>query len=410
MELIEVFKKRRSIRDYLKTPVPREMILDLLDSSTHAPVSCNLQLTQYIIVDDPDLLSRLAKEVSYKFNYTPCFIVVLQDTRFTVERLAGIMSAGMAVEHILLRAVDLGLSTCAMAGFTRDNKMRKILSIPSHMDIMLIICIGYQSDRDISSVPKIPLEKRYSINTYGNLTTLNESANLSDHSIQDIIEYRSRIAPVYLDRFRLNSYNNIYYEEVFDFFSKSILSIAKGLTILDLISYDGVFLKLLCENNINNHHKIISSDYLENNLRFFKDKFKIERLQINNQNELAGEKNSFDVVSFVFQASFTPNLEVLIENSSNALKSGGTFFITSVHESLYRKFGRSIKNLYKKVILRKTINIYENNPFYKIGPNSGLSRKDIIELCQKHHLSLAKNLHIKKSNGVTIGMYVFKKH
>jgi nitroreductase len=100
MELQTAFTTRRSIRHYTDKRVPREHLEMLIKAAELAPVSCNLQLTKYIIVDDTELIKTLRKEVSYKFAYTPSFIIVVHDTRFTIERSSGIMSAGMAVEWL----------------------------------------------------------------------------------------------------------------------------------------------------------------------------------------------------------------------------------------------------------------------------------------------------------------------
>src|SRR3989344_6232320 len=110
MNLDEVFKKRRSIRHYLDKPVPREIIHKLIEATQLAPNSCNMQLVRYIVIDHGELLRELRKKVSYKFAYSPCAILVVSDSRITVERKSAVMSAGMAVENLLLKAVDLGLS------------------------------------------------------------------------------------------------------------------------------------------------------------------------------------------------------------------------------------------------------------------------------------------------------------
>ena len=223
MEFKDILNLRRSHRQYKNTPVSRDLILELIQSASMAPVSCNLQLTQYIILDDQDLILKLSKEVSYKFKYAPCCIVVLQDLQFSIERHSGIMSASMAAENILLCATGLGLSTCAMAGFSKDEKTKKILGVPDYMTISLLISVGYSDDGVyMAPIPRIPIEERFNFNAYKEFRPLNESPILSNQSITDIINYRSRIAPVYLDRFRLSSYNPLFYEDVFEFFLQNI--------------------------------------------------------------------------------------------------------------------------------------------------------------------------------------------
>src|SRR3989338_8968832 len=144
MELFDILKKRRSVRKYENKKVGRDLIAELIKAAQLSPVSCNLQLTQYVVVDDEDLLARLGKDVSYKFRYSPTTVVVLVDSRITVERSSAITTAGMAIENMILRAIELGLATCPMAGFGKDEVIRRVLGIPDHMDIVLLLAVGYQ--------------------------------------------------------------------------------------------------------------------------------------------------------------------------------------------------------------------------------------------------------------------------
>ena len=43
MELIETIKGRRSIREYIDTPVPRELIEEIIEAATWAPSAKNGQ-------------------------------------------------------------------------------------------------------------------------------------------------------------------------------------------------------------------------------------------------------------------------------------------------------------------------------------------------------------------------------
>ncbi len=408
MELLDAIKKRRSIRAYLKKEVPLHLIEELIHASSFAPVSCNLQLTQYVVINDDVINNELAEKVSYKFKYAPCNIVVLQDSRFLGERNSGVMSAGMAVENILLRATELGLSTCSMAGFNKDGEIRKILSIPNHMEILLIISLGYfDESTKILEIPKLNIKNRYNLNSYGTLSTIRQSLILSNYSVSDIINYRKRISPVYLDRFRLNTYSPSYYKEVLDFLCTNIYKQNSG-EILDLISYDGVFLKTINENKLLSSYKITASDYIRHNLDFIADEFGYEVLEIDEKNFISSSKK-FDFMTFIFQLNFTPSVDSLLLNCGRILKNDGLFIVAVVHQSWYRKIAIKLKNIYLKYILKKEINIYENNTYYKIGPIEQYSKSEVISLFNKNGLGLVRHHEIKKQKGVAIGIYIFKK-
>lgn len=411
MNFDELTKKRRSVRHYTDETVSLNLLIQLIKASVFAPVSCNLQTTKYIILNKTSTLCTLTKQVSSKFGYSRTHILVLNDSRFLVGRYSGVMSAGMAVENVVLKATELGLSTCVMAGFGGDNKIKKILSIPSYMDILLLISVGFENKNfKKSDIPKVDLKERFSVNSYGALQSINDSQNLEDHTVTSIIDYRRRIAPVYLDSFRLNSYDNRYYDLVFNHFKEKILVGKKNLTILDLMSYDGLFVKLLCENNLNVTNRIICSDYLENNTSFLKNKFEIESLIINKENKFDLMFPSVDITTFIFGFSFTPQIDLLLQELDRRMKNGSVFFLANISESIINRIYKKIRNFCLEFILNKKINIYENNQFYKIGPRQHFSNRKIISICKNYGFELDGEIIMKKQNkGVSINMFSFKK-
>jgi nitroreductase/ubiquinone/menaquinone biosynthesis C-methylase UbiE len=401
--------ERRSCRQYLKTAVDRSVVMELLFAAQKAPVSCNLQITQYVVIDDAEILKRLSKEVGYKFSFAPCYILVLSDKRFTVERQSAVMGAGMAVENMLLKATDLGLGTCAMAGFTHDDAIRKILRIPTYVDILLLVSVGYPDDPSLKHpIEKLKIEEIYSFNGYGHLKTIHPSPQKTD--VQSTIDYRRRIAPVYLSRFRLNIFKEAYYALAFDFFKKNVIEkmeSTKTINYLDVISYDGIFLRKVKEDmrNLN----ITGSDYLKNNLLFLKTELDIDTALINEKNEIQDvQQESIDVASFVFQIQFTPDRVSLMQDVSSKLKKGGLFFIGFIQESKIKFLIRKILNVYKKQILKKEVNIYENNPYYKIGMHWNVQGKDIQKLARISSLEeVVFSSHKDGKN--TVHFFLFKK-
>lgn len=405
MELSEVFKKRRSSRHYLKKPVPRELLEELVISATKAPVSCNLQITQYIVVDDKEILDRLTKQVSYKFAYAPAYFIILYDPRFTVERNSIISSSAMSVENILLRAIDLGLSTCPMAGFDKDDTIRKIINIPRHIEILLIVSVGYADQSFEPLQPfKLDYKKVFSFNNYSGLKSLNASNDLNKQNTDDLIDYRSRISTVYLDRFRLNTYSEKYYGIAYDFWNKNIknLNLKK---VIDVLSYDGVFLRLLSKNK---DISITSSDYLKTNLSFFQKTFGCNVVNIDSNNNF-NTKEKYGCATLVFQLEFTPDPESLISSISNILEDKGLLFIFVSTEKWSKRFLKFILRQYRRFVLGKLNNIYEGNVFYKIGPRAYISNKHIENICKKYNLVMVKRETVEVGRGNKINSFALAK-
>jgi nitroreductase len=409
MDLDLALLKRRSCRQYIKNTVPRDLIEKLIYASSLAPVSCNLQLTQYVVVDDVDILNTLTNNVSYKFAYAPSCIVVLQDIRFLGERYSGIMSAGMAVENLLLKATDLGLATCSMAGFDGDNKIKKILNIPDHLKILLVISLGYCDDSVYTAqIQRLPTGQRFSFNNYEGLVTMNSSLNLDEHSIADVIDYRRRISPVYMDRFRLNSYRESYYVQFYDYLNEKVFIDYKKAKLIDLVSYDGVFIKEIFERDKKNRLDVYASDYLNNNLSFFEKQFGFKTVEISDKNKVITEE-VFDIITFAFQLPFTPKIEDLLESVYSKMKDKSVFVVSVIHESWYKRLIIKMVNFYKVLFLRKKSNIYENNRFYKTGPVKYYTSKKIVKLFKENGLKI-KSKYIKNlGKGNSLGIYIFIK-
>lgn len=414
MQLEEVLNKRRSVRTFLPQKVAREQIDVLLDAAQKAPSSCNLQVTKYIVIDEEKVLKQLSAEVTSKFTYSPCSIVVVAPTHLGVERYATVMSAAMAVENLLLRAFDIGLAGICMVGFQEDHKIKRILSIPDDFEILMLVSIGYEDAGAPHSGPnRIAKNDIYSYNTFGTLKNFNTETKLSGHTIRSVIDYRRRISSVYLDRFRLNTFDNQYYEAVFKAFKNLIESKGNEYeSLLDVMSYDGVFLSQLKNHGaITRFSKVIATDYLQENLPFLRNMFDCETATINLQNVIQ-YNSTVDVATCVFQIQHIPEFEHLSESVFNILRPDGVFFVAFVEEMWFKRFLKTLLKLWKKVRYGADFNVYDNNKFYKAGPAQHVSLSKAKALIQKGGFKIesttAINAYIKR--GVKIHVLVATKY
>lgn len=364
MEFKDLLAQRRSCRAYLKTPVSREDVAELIQSARRAPVSCNLQVTQFIVVDDPVLLGRLTKEVGSKFAYSPCCIVVVQDPRITVVHESATMTTGMMVENMILRAEELGLATCPMAGFTHDERIKTILGIPKPLSVMLLLAVGYP-DKSVSQAPltKINIDDLYSYNGYGGMHFLNVSAKLDDYTIAELVDYRHRIAPVYLDRWRLATASPDMYAAAGSFISSRC---PEAGNLLDLVSYDGEFLKWFHEHKP--EWRLTASDYHPITTDFLQKALGCDAAKLTFENKIEPVGCKPTMISLVYKAEFTPQCNVLVQSAADLLDTDGLLFVAVYHEVLLKRVVRTVRNWINYVRNNRPINIYEQNPFYRIGP------------------------------------------
>ncbi|MFN2417809.1 MAG: nitroreductase family protein, partial [Candidatus Limnocylindria bacterium] len=69
---LEVMRRRRSIRDFATTPVPRRLVVDAIRAAALAPSGANQQPWTFVLIGDaPDLRARIreAAEVEERDNY-----------------------------------------------------------------------------------------------------------------------------------------------------------------------------------------------------------------------------------------------------------------------------------------------------------------------------------------------------
>lgn len=142
MELQEALTGRRTVRRFLDSPVPREIVEKLIDAARWAPSACNLQLWEFIVVDDPELRDAIAAETRY-INLAPVAIFATYSHEYTRENYAWVQSAAAAVQNMMLMAHGLGLGGCWVDTLGNVNNLKRILNLPSEQTIVALVLFGY---------------------------------------------------------------------------------------------------------------------------------------------------------------------------------------------------------------------------------------------------------------------------
>ena len=139
MEFSEVVKKRRSIRKYKDAPVPKEAILKVLEAARIAPSAGHRQPWHFIVVQDKGTIEKLAGRSKWAAE-APAMIVGLADPKASPSWCDN--DVGIAFEHIVLAATDLGLGTCWMGQTRRDAEVKGLLGIPDKFKVIALTPLG----------------------------------------------------------------------------------------------------------------------------------------------------------------------------------------------------------------------------------------------------------------------------
>jgi nitroreductase len=148
--LSELIKKCRSYRRfYQEETIVRDALLDMIDGARLSASARNAQSLKYIISNDAVtnalIYPSLAWAAYFKDWTGPdegerpsAYIIMLNDNEITNNYFC---DHGIAVQSILLTAVEKGLGGCIIASVNRE-KLRKDLSIPEKCEIIQVIALG----------------------------------------------------------------------------------------------------------------------------------------------------------------------------------------------------------------------------------------------------------------------------
>jgi nitroreductase len=134
----EVLEKRRSIRKYKDAPVSKEKILKMLEAARIAPSASNRQPWHFIVVENKETIKKLAKQEWAA--EAPLMIVGLADQAASPNWCSN--DLGIAFEHLVLAATNLGLGTCWMGQTGREEMIKGLLGIPDNFKVVAVIPIG----------------------------------------------------------------------------------------------------------------------------------------------------------------------------------------------------------------------------------------------------------------------------
>ena len=144
MSFLDLARSRRSVRQYQPTPIPEDLLKQVLEAGRWAPSAVNSQPWEFIVITDQQIKQAvydLAGVFGLKWKQllsAPAVIVICARKLTAYSRDDCIFAA----ENMLLCAADLGLGTCWIGGFG-EEKLKRLLSIPQGYVLPGMLTIGY---------------------------------------------------------------------------------------------------------------------------------------------------------------------------------------------------------------------------------------------------------------------------
>ncbi|MCC3145317.1 nitroreductase family protein [Halanaerobium sp. Z-7514] len=148
-ELLNLIKKRRSIRNFRNDKIARDDLAELVEAAIWAPSGGNIQSWRFIIVDDDVLLEKIDAFSPGLSGNPPALIILCYDKNLAYKKggkfgrdILSRMDISMAAQNIMLLAAEKALASCPVKSFNR-GALIELLKLPDKIEPELLISVGY---------------------------------------------------------------------------------------------------------------------------------------------------------------------------------------------------------------------------------------------------------------------------
>jgi nitroreductase len=200
----EAIKRRRSIRRFVPDDVPEDMVNQMLEAARLAPSASNRQPWRFLVVRDKEIKKQLSRIcLGQRFIEEAPVVVVCfgdferySDTARKKRRQesvdSGVASTAsgffadpefiayidslpvppreqlvtpvvantyIAIEHLVLMATALGLSTCWVGAFEDPAEINRLFGLEDTLLPVAVIPVGYAAGEIPPPRPRLPLEE-----------------------------------------------------------------------------------------------------------------------------------------------------------------------------------------------------------------------------------------------------------
>lgn len=147
--VLDIIRKRRSIRRHTERPVERKKIELLIEAANYAPSAGNIYPWKLAVVQDRVLLRKIQSVSPGMLGHPTALIALCSDREKAQNKLGSrgrelfcFMDVAHAAQNICLLATDLGIGTCCIMSFN-PNAVGTLLEIAQEYTVDYLISLGY---------------------------------------------------------------------------------------------------------------------------------------------------------------------------------------------------------------------------------------------------------------------------
>jgi nitroreductase len=164
MSIIESILSRKSIRQYEKKEIPKEVLNQIFEAGRNAPSAANKQPIHFIVLRDHELKKQLTTIFSRFLKDSPVVIVGCADVKSLLTGRWAVVDTTIAMQNMVIAAWSLGIGSCWIGAFN-EKKVKETLKIPDRWKVVALITLGYPAKQPKQREKK-SLEKMFSYDSF----------------------------------------------------------------------------------------------------------------------------------------------------------------------------------------------------------------------------------------------------
>ncbi|MDD5254024.1 MAG: nitroreductase family protein [Candidatus Nanoarchaeia archaeon] len=153
MDLKKAITERRSIRSFKLKDIKLKEIYECLDIARFAPSSGNLQNWRVMIVNDKEIIKRLAVAcVRQRWIADASVVLIILSEPDNVKKVYGTAGELYAIENIsfftqnlILLLHEKGLGSCIIGSFDKVT-VKKLIKCPDYVEPLFVLPVGISNE------------------------------------------------------------------------------------------------------------------------------------------------------------------------------------------------------------------------------------------------------------------------
>ena len=150
MNVSEAIRMKRAVRQFAETPLPEDVINDILNAGRRSQSSKNSQPWQFIAIQDKAILKALSECGTWAGHLAGAALGVAILTPDPREKFQIMFDAGQAAAYMQLAAWELGVGSVP-ASIYEPQKAREILGFPEDLHLRIALSFGFPAEEKVLS-------------------------------------------------------------------------------------------------------------------------------------------------------------------------------------------------------------------------------------------------------------------